>query len=335
MAARLVPRRPTVVETSTSMVARCPEPAPEQLVRLLLDRMLRLQTLPCRCRTATGIPARRLQPRTVPNPVTPRTGTLRTEAPYHRQVPARHDKARALPRLARAATIPLASPPETRLPAGVHGPTREPLDFGLSRFFTGNRQPPTACRLLQRDVTRARPRPARTPTLAQQAAPNQMAPPLMKEPAGLSQVRGPRQNALRDPHQHDRSHRWIYPNLTDPSTPCHQPVPPDAWKPAGGSDPAVADLSRTRRPGMPSKLDLPVGPPPERSRERANGTQDPGCLPPRGLPTMPTEVARWSARPTSRYQRLFYRPSSPPMNHDDENGWLGLLSLPVARVRTR
>lgn len=100
MAARLVPRRPTVVETSTSMVARCPEPAPGQRIRLPLDRMPRLQTLSCRCRAASGIPVRPLQPRTVPNPVTPRTGTLRTEAPYHRQVPARHDEARALPRLA-------------------------------------------------------------------------------------------------------------------------------------------------------------------------------------------------------------------------------------------
>jgi len=177
MAARLVPRRPTVVETSTSMVARCPEPAPGQLFRLPLDRMPRLQTLPCRCCAASGIPVRPHQPRTVPNPVTPRTGPLRTEAPYHRQVPARQDKACALSRLARAATVPLALPPATRLPAGVHGPTREPLDLGLSRFFTGNRRPPTACRLLQRDVTRARPRPVRTPTLAQQAAPNRMAPP--------------------------------------------------------------------------------------------------------------------------------------------------------------
>lgn len=71
----------------------------------------------------------------------------------------------------------LALPPAARLPAGVHGPTLEPLDLRLSRFFTGNRRPPTACRLLQLDVTRARPRPVQSPTRSQQAAPNRMAPP--------------------------------------------------------------------------------------------------------------------------------------------------------------
>jgi hypothetical protein len=32
------------------------------------------------------------------------------------------------------------------------------------------------------------------------------------------------------PHRGDRSPRWIYPNLLDPSTPCREPVPYAGWK---------------------------------------------------------------------------------------------------------
>jgi len=32
------------------------------------------------------------------------------------------------------------------------------------------------------------------------------------------------QSSLRDALQHDRSRRWIYPNLTDPSTSCRLSV---------------------------------------------------------------------------------------------------------------
>jgi hypothetical protein len=44
MAARLVPRRPAAVETSSVSVAQCPGPAPERLVRPPLGRMSRRQT---------------------------------------------------------------------------------------------------------------------------------------------------------------------------------------------------------------------------------------------------------------------------------------------------
>lgn len=44
MAARLVPRRPAAVGTSSVSVAQCPGPAPEQLVRPPLGRMSRRQT---------------------------------------------------------------------------------------------------------------------------------------------------------------------------------------------------------------------------------------------------------------------------------------------------
>jgi hypothetical protein len=33
-----------------------------------------------------------------------------------------------------------------------------------------------------------------------------------------------------DPHHDDRSPQWIYPNLTDPGTPCHGFVSTFAWK---------------------------------------------------------------------------------------------------------
>lgn len=33
-----------------------------------------------------------------------------------------------------------------------------------------------------------------------------------------------------DPHHSDRSPQWIYPNLIDPGTPCHEIVPNGAWK---------------------------------------------------------------------------------------------------------
>jgi hypothetical protein len=47
---------------------------------------------------------------------------------------------------------------------------------------------------------------------------------------------------LRDPHPHDRSRGWIYPNLTDPNAPCHQRVPPLTWITTRDNDPAVEDL---------------------------------------------------------------------------------------------
>lgn len=68
------------------------------------------------------------------------------------------------------ATSDTASSGRSRFHPGTARPQIEPV-------FTGNRRPPAACQLLQRDVTRARPRPVRTPILAQQAAPNRMAPP--------------------------------------------------------------------------------------------------------------------------------------------------------------
>lgn len=73
-------------------------------------------------------------------------------------------------RAAGFATSATASDGRSRFHPGTARPRIEPV-------FTGNRRPPVACQLLQRDVTRARPRPVRTPTLAQQAAPNRMAPP--------------------------------------------------------------------------------------------------------------------------------------------------------------
>jgi hypothetical protein len=34
---------------------------------------------------------------------------------------------------------------------------------------------------------------------------------------------------LSNPHRSNRLPRWIYPNLTDSGTPCHEPVPNHAW----------------------------------------------------------------------------------------------------------
>jgi len=61
-------------------------------------------------------------------------------------------------------------------------------------------------------------------------APPDGATPFGAPPAGLSQARGWSAFRPLNPHHDDRSPWWIYPNLTDPSTSCHEPVSPCAWK---------------------------------------------------------------------------------------------------------
>lgn len=89
MAARLVPRRPAAVGTSSVSVAQCPGPAPERLSRPPLGRMSRRQTPSSHFDAASSIPVRFVEARNASCPVSPTSGTRRPKAPYHRQVPPR------------------------------------------------------------------------------------------------------------------------------------------------------------------------------------------------------------------------------------------------------
>lgn len=177
MAARMVPRRPTVVEASTEAWPSVPGRIPQQLVRLLVDRMPRLQTSRCRDSTAASILVRSLPPRAASDSATPRAETPQPETLSTRQVPACIGTARAIPTARMGRHRASALPPKRRLPAGVHGSTQNPLDLGTHRLFAGHLRPPTACRLLQRDVTRARLRSVRPRPLRSKLQAHRMAPP--------------------------------------------------------------------------------------------------------------------------------------------------------------
>jgi hypothetical protein len=64
-----------------------------------------------------------------------------------------------------------------------------------------------------------------------QATFHQMTPPLSgRRPPGFLRPGVAWSFNRVDPHHDDRSPWWIYPNLTDPSTSCHESVSSDAWK---------------------------------------------------------------------------------------------------------
>lgn len=79
-------------------------------------------------------------------------------------------------------------------------PTPGPLDLEWRRLFTLPLRPHAACRLLQHDVTRARPRYARTPLPTRQAELALDSPATMGKTSQVSSGQGSMQNSLRDPH---------------------------------------------------------------------------------------------------------------------------------------
>lgn len=170
MAVRLVPQRPAVVETSTPRGAQCPGNEPTAVCSTTAgpdattpDAFMSLRRrsrhpgalVPAKGRFATATPndsnstIQGVLPPTSPTRPRPGFRPAKTRVSRHR---------------------PSALPPMRRLPAGIHGPTQEPLDLRTRRLFTGCRRPPAACQLLQLNVTRARHRTIRSPARARQAA---------------------------------------------------------------------------------------------------------------------------------------------------------------------
>jgi len=179
----------------------------------------------CQLQRRPGIPAWSLQPRTDLSPATPKAEPPRPEAPCHRQVPG------SLREGFRPRRVPPEPPPlpgfatVEEASSRLSRPTPGPLDLRQRGLFTLPLRPHAACRLLQLDVTRARPRLAQAPSPTRQAELGWDSPATMGRTGQVSSGQGSMQNSLRDPHRHDRSRLWIYPNLTDPSTSCHLSVP--------------------------------------------------------------------------------------------------------------
>lgn len=195
-----MPLPPAVVETSTKEGPGVPGLVPMTLVWQPSAWMPRLQTPRFSCNTDPGIPVRAPQPRTDPNSATPTAKPPRPEAPCHRQVPPSPlVSLRSLrvscgpPPFPGFATVETASSKLSR-------PTPGPLDLEWRRLFTLPLRPHAACRLLQHDVTRARPRYARTPPPIRQAESALDGPATMGKTSQVSSGQGSMQNSLRDPH---------------------------------------------------------------------------------------------------------------------------------------
>jgi len=200
MTARLAPRLPAVVETSTTEGPSVPGVVPMALVRRPSVWMPRLQTPHFNRSSDPGIPVRTLRPRTDPNPATPTAEPPRPEAPCHRQVPSSPlASLRSLgvspgpPPFPGFATVGTASSKLSR-------PTPGPLDLERRRLFTLPLRPLAACRLLQHDVTRARRRHARTPLPTRQAGLASDSFAAMGKTSQVSSGQGSMQYLLRDPH---------------------------------------------------------------------------------------------------------------------------------------
>jgi hypothetical protein len=184
----------------------------------------------------------------------------------------------------RAATGTPTSPPWAQLPTCVHARLRRTLGPSPLPAFTGAPGPHAAYRLLQRSVPRAQPRIAQTSSHL--AAANRCAtewpPPLRDSTSRASSGQGSlRRFRLSNPHRDNRLPRWIYPNLIDSGTPCHELVPNLAWNDCKIRRPCGTGLSRTNPPSRPRRnATCLLGPSPTRPRERARSRPHPGCLPP-------------------------------------------------------
>jgi hypothetical protein len=113
--------------------------------------------------------------------------------------------------------------------------------------------PPTDfCNGASPEHTHESPKPRRSLQRRTAARPSGL-PLARRRPAELPQVRGRSGASLLDPHHDDRLPQWIYPDLTDSGTPCHESVPDPTWKTARPGDRAVtASLERTR-PASPTE----------------------------------------------------------------------------------
>jgi hypothetical protein len=113
--------------------------------------------------------------------------------------------------------------------------------------------PPTDfCNRASPEHTHESPKPRRSLQRRTAARPSGL-PLARRRPAELPQVRGRSGASLLDPHHDDRLPQWIYPDLTDSGTPCHESVPDPTWKTARPGDRAVtASLERTR-PASPTE----------------------------------------------------------------------------------
>lgn len=168
-----------------------------------------------------------------------------------------------------AATSLLASPPSSWLPTRFHAPSQEALDPPAVRYSLGPFGPRDARQYLQQSAPRALPRPPRfsmSPT-ANRLLTKRRLPFGSHRPSLLRLgVAGPFEHV--DPRFGDRSPLRIYPNLTNPSTPCRVSVSFPVWKTSRNDDPAVWIPYGRKRQVHRDEPGFPEGPPLEAPRER-------------------------------------------------------------------
>lgn len=196
-----------------------------------------------------------------------------------------------------------------------------PASNTLSRPIPGGARPKclpaihrsnqATCRLSASAMVRSPSTPTSGPTsdvpVASHAPPDGVAP-FGTPPARLSQARGRPAFRPLDPHHDDRSPWWIYPNLTDPSTSCHEPVSPCARKTTPCNGPAVwASLPN----GSARCASLALGAPSRAathapSRKKSTGSRTRGAFHQAASP-----FGEWRLGPLLRRgakpRRLFYR----------------------------
>lgn len=163
MAARLAPRRPAAALTSHSLnhpVSRAVSPG--CLFGPLGTDATTADTLWFASTAAAGIPVRTAQARNAPFPSSPIPRTERPEGALPPTSPDASCSAFALP-FARAATVSRLCRRDTASDRPLRLYPRAARRRS-DRLFIGAPPPPAACRLLQRNVTRARPRTARPST---------------------------------------------------------------------------------------------------------------------------------------------------------------------------
>lgn len=185
------------------------------------------------CRIPPTCSASRARQR-VPGPASPRStksAVPQTRGAFHQQVPPSLSDSRR-PATAWAATGALGSSPRTQLPTCVHDPTLG--DARPSCLPAINRGRWATCFLSASATERSPSTPPYRPNSGETVASHFLTEwrrPFRAAANRASSGQGSLGLLSRvDPHHSDRSPQWIYPNLIDSGTPCHEIVPNGAWK---------------------------------------------------------------------------------------------------------
>jgi len=132
----------------------------------------------------------------------------------------------------RAATGTPTSPPWAQLSTCVHARLRRTLGSSpcrLSPEYLGHMPPTDFCNRVSPEHSHESPKPRRLIAAANRCA-TEWPRPLRASTNRASSGQGSlRRYRLSNPHRDNRLPRWIYPNLIDSGTPCHELVPNHAW----------------------------------------------------------------------------------------------------------